>query len=155
MTSCIEEPLICLGLVSPITHLIASATLLFPQPMEPTIPVGSIVYVKPVDFSEISEGDIISFEAGASVVTHRVESIDESQMLITTKGDANETRDGEPVIYENIIGKPVFSIPVLGYLINFIKTPYGLIVAISTAALLIFIGIIVGSRKKDEKNSFL
>ena len=73
--------------------------------MEPTIPVGSIVYVKPVDFSEISEGDIISFESGASVVTHRVESIDKEQMLITTKGDANETVDFSPVAYTNVLGR--------------------------------------------------
>ena len=32
-----------------------------------------------------------------------------------TKGDANEVPDGNLVHYRNIIGKPVFSIPYLGY----------------------------------------
>ena len=57
--------------------------------MEPEIPVGSLVYVKSVAFNELSEQDVIAFEAGASIVTHRIVSIDSGNQLITTKGDAN------------------------------------------------------------------
>ena len=39
ITSSILEPRSCFALCSPNTHLTASATLLFPEPLGPTIPV--------------------------------------------------------------------------------------------------------------------
>ncbi len=96
--------------------------------MEPSISVGSIVYVKEVEFDQLSEGDIIAFESGASVVTHRITSIDDEDMLITTKGDANSAEDFLPVAYVNVIGKVIAHIPVLGYVLAWLSETIGKIV---------------------------
>ena len=41
--------------------------------MEPEIPVGSVVYVKAARPEEVEAGDVIAFNKGGSVITHRVE----------------------------------------------------------------------------------
>ena len=41
--------------------------------------------------------------------------------------------------YKNVIGKPVFSIPYLGYLSHYIQNPPGMYVAIAGGALLILL----------------
>ena len=38
--------------------------------MEPDIPVGSLVYVKPIAPEDIVEGDVIAFSSNDSVVVH-------------------------------------------------------------------------------------
>ena len=117
--------------------------------MEPSITVGSIVYVKSVDFDQLVEGDIIAFESGASVVTHRITSIDNSSKLITTKGDANEVEDFVPVAYTNVIGKVVAHIPFLGYVAAWLSETLGKIVAV----IVLIVGVLLSnlSAKKESK----
>ena len=122
--------------------------------MEPTISVGSIVYVKEVDWGQLSEGDIIAFEAGASVVTHRIVEINSSSMLITTKGDANEVNDFTPVAYTNVIGKVVVHFPLYGYIAAWLSQVSGKIVA----AIILIVGAIlsgIADKKVDDKDSGL
>ena len=88
--------------------------------MAPTIPIGSLVLVKSEDASQIEAGDVIAFQSHSSaVVTHRVVSKDDTAQEFTTKGDANESEDFEPIPYTNLLGKVVFSVPYLG---NFLAT---------------------------------
>ena len=118
--------------------------------MEPTYPVGSLIYVKKVDPSEVQVGDAITFVVNDDllVATHRVVDVevrttrcqavldengaavtdaagnplfeeiplDEPAYYYTTKGDANNAADGAQVYDKNLLGKPVFAIPYLGYL---------------------------------------
>lgn len=124
--------------------------------MEPVYHVGSMLYVKPVAKEDLKVGDAITFAISEdTTVTHRIAQIreDDGTISYVTKGDANETIDGAPVIYENIIGKPVFSVPFVGYVIDFIKTPYGLVVSVSAVALLIFLGILFGEKKSNNNNN--
>lgn len=54
----------------------------------------------------------------------------------------------------NLLGKPVFTIPVLGYVANFVQNPPGLYVTIAACALLlllVFLPDILGGKKKEEK----
>ena len=86
--------------------------------MEPAIKAGSVIYVKPYEKNEaICPGDIISFQAGDVMVTHRVVSADLEGQSVTTKGDANQLQDSAPVPFSNIYGKVRFHIPALGYLL--------------------------------------
>lgn len=116
--------------------------------MEPTISVGSIVYVKEADFADIAVGDIIAFEAGASVVTHRVEEIDSENQLFTTKGDANNTTDFTPVPYTNVIGKVMAHFPFVGNVAAWLSDTVGKIVA----GMILLIGVVLTSfgEKKDS-----
>ena len=111
--------------------------------MEPTYHVGSLIYVKKVDPAAIRPGQVITFMLDENTVaTHRVVEVvpdedDPSTLRFRTKGDANDAEDGSLVHYKNVIGTPVFTIPKLGYVANYIQHPPGLYVAISAGAVLL------------------
>lgn len=117
--------------------------------MEPEISIGSIVYVKPVAFEEIAIGDIIAFESGASVVTHRVQSVNQESRLFTTKGDANNTEDFTPVAYVNVIGKVQAHFPFLGNVAAWLSETIGKIVAV--IILLVGAALSAFGEKKEDK----
>lgn len=113
--------------------------------MEPTYHVGSLIYVKSVDYKKLQAGDPITYMISQdTIVTHRIIEVlpdaeDPDTIRYFTKGDANDVPDGSSVHYKNIIGKPVFSIPYLGYLSNYIQHPPGTYVAIAFGALMILL----------------
>lgn len=113
--------------------------------MEPEYPTGSLIYVKKVDPREIEVDQVITFMLDKNTVaTHRVIEIipDENYPTVVrfrTKGDANEVEDGSLVHMNNVIGTPVFTIPKLGYVANYIQNPPGMYVAISVGAILILL----------------
>ena len=113
--------------------------------MEPTYRTGSLIYVKKVDPYTIQEGQPITFMMNeTTVATHRVVGIvpdeeDPTVIRFRTKGDANDTEDGGLVHYKNVIGRPVFSIPYLGYVADYIQHPPGRYVAISAGAVLLLL----------------
>ncbi|MBE6541314.1 MAG: signal peptidase I [Ruminococcaceae bacterium] len=111
--------------------------------MEPEIMTGSLIYVRPVDTSSIVTGDIITFMLDENTVaTHRVIDVlaDDGTLRFVTQGDTNPTPDANPVHYKNVIGTPVFEIPLLGYAASFISNPPGVYVtAIILAAIIIVI----------------
>ena len=89
--------------------------------MEPAYHVGSLIYVKKVDYRQLEVGDPITYLINEkTVVTHRIVEVlvdenDPDTIRYFTKGDANNVADGSSVHYKNIIGVPVFSIPYLGW----------------------------------------
>ena len=107
--------------------------------MEPKYSVGDLIYVKEVDPKDIKVGDAITFILNEDLVvaTHRVVRIDTEKQHFYTKGDANETEDASPVHYKNLIGVPQFSIPLLGYVSDFIQHEPGTYIAIAACAILI------------------
>lgn len=121
--------------------------------MEPTYKTGSVIYVQPCEADEVEVGDSITFVLNEDLVvaTHRVVSIDESAGSFTTKGDANSAIDGSPVLFENLLGKPVFTIPYLGYLVAYIQEPPGTYVAIAVCALLIMLAFLPDLFAKDAE----
>lgn len=128
--------------------------------MEPTYHVGSLIYVKDVDYKELEAGDVITFMLDEdTVATHRIVEVvpDENEpdtLRYRTKGDANDAEDGSLVHYKNVIGTPVFTIPGLGYFADYIQNPPGTYVAISVGAillLLVFLPDLFSSDPKEEK----
>ncbi|MBQ7499824.1 MAG: signal peptidase I [Clostridia bacterium] len=124
--------------------------------MEPNYHVGSIVYVKPVDPFTLKENDVITFMLDEkNIATHRIIEVlpddeDPSVVRFRTKGDANNVADGNPVHCENIIGKVVFTIPVLGYISNFIQHPPGMYFAIAAVFVLVLLVFLPGMIFKDD-----
>ena len=101
--------------------------------------------------SSYKTGDIITFRSGGSTVTHRITAV--TAEGFRTKGDANNAEDGSLVHYKNVIGTPVFTIPGLGYVANYIQHPPGTYVAISAAAvllLLVFLPDVLAPEKKKS-----
>ena len=127
--------------------------------MEPTYHTGSLIYVKKVDPYTIQEGQPITFMMSeTTVATHRVVGIvpdeeDPTVIRFRTKGDANDAEDGGLVHYKNVIGRPVFSIPYLGYVAEYIQHPPGRYVALSAGAVLLLLVFLpdVFSEDPDKK----
>jgi len=113
--------------------------------MEPTYHTGALLYVKDVDYTELKEGDVITFMLDEdTVATHRIVGVvpdenDPTVIRYRTKGDANDAEDGSLVHYKNVIGTPVFSIPKLGFVANYIQNPPGSYIAISGGAVLLLL----------------
>ena len=126
--------------------------------MEPTYSVGDLIYVKKVAPQSIQVGDPITFVLNEDLVvaTHRVVAIDAENQRFTTKGDANEIEDAAPVHFNNLIGKPIFAIPVLGYVSNWVQNPPGIYIAVGgglALLLAVFVpDIVAGFRKKETEN---
>ena len=128
--------------------------------MEPTYHTGSLIYVKKVDPFQLEAGDVITFMLDEdTVATHRIVGVvpdeeDPSVIRFRTKGDANDSEDGSLVHYKNVVGSPVFTIPKLGYVANYIQKPPGMYVAISAGAillLLVFLPDLFGDHSKEPK----
>lgn len=108
--------------------------------MEPNYSVGSMIYVKPVSFSDLKVGDAITFKGGNYVVTHRIVEIDKENESVVTKGDANNAIDGT-IKYSDIVGRASkLSIPYLGDISNKLSTMNGKILLI-----IILVGLLVFS----------
>ena len=130
--------------------------------MEPAYHTGSLIYVKEVDYRDLGEGDVITFMLNEdTVATHRIVGVvpdenDPSVVRYRTKGDANDAEDGSLVHYKNVIGSPVFTIPYLGYVANYIQNPPGTYIAMSGGAILmilVFLPDLLGSDEAEEKKS--
>ena len=126
--------------------------------MEPTYQTGSLIYVKDVDYQDLKEGDVITFMLNEdTVATHRIVGIvpdenDPSVIRYRTKGDANDAEDGSLVHYMNVLGSPVFTIPKMGYVANYIQNPPGSYLTISAGAilmLLVFLPDLVCRREEE------
>ncbi len=138
--------------------------------MEPEYKAGSVIYLKEIpDKSQIKVGDPITYKVEGidEACTHRVIEVEPNtdpatkqklgEYIFHTKGDANDTADGGVVYSNNVIGRPVFHIPQLGYLANVIKQPTGRMMIISAVCVLLLLMIIpnffvVEEKKKEDKD---
>lgn len=108
--------------------------------MEPNYKVGSLVYVRKTDPEKLQMGDVITFmQSEDTIVTHRIVEVvpDESDpetLWFRTKGDGNDAADGNLVHYKNVIGRVKFSLPLMGYVSNFIQKPPGMYIALAVVA---------------------
>ena len=124
--------------------------------MEPTYSVGDLLYVKEVDPDSVKVGDPITFVLNEDLVvaTHRVVAVDRENRQFVTKGDANETEDANPVHFNNLVGVPVFAIPLLGYVSAYIQNPPGMYVAIALGVALlavVFLPDLLSKKKEKEE----
>lgn len=122
--------------------------------MEPEIPVGSLIFAKEVDPSQLQPKDVVVFLGGQgadSAVTHRVVENQREDRKLVTKGDANAGNDVLPVPYQNVVGRMELSVPSLGFLVSaFADTQGKLSILAFLAAGFLFR--IVGVRLMDESD---
>jgi signal peptidase len=107
-----------------------SALAVLSGSMAPGLPVGAMAFVRPVDPATVEPGDVITFQRAPDapeLVTHRVVSVDDSSgaPVFTTKGDANEEADIDPVAATAVQGKLWFGAPHLGRLSAILHSPKG------------------------------
>ena len=112
--------------------------------MEPSIMTGDMIIIKKE--SSYQKSDVITFkDFNDRTVTHRImetkaavgNANSESAQTYVTKGDANQDSDTGTMPQERVIGKVVQVIPKFGYVVQFIKSPWGFILCIIAPAILI------------------
>lgn len=102
--------------------------------MQPQIAVNDMVITRRSAQYEVN--DIIMFHSGNSVVTHRITQ--KTSQGYITKGDANNTEDSQIVTEENIVGKVILTIPHIGAVFEFTRTPLGMLCVIVFGMLILF-----------------
>ena len=120
--------------------------------MEPTIKTGSLCFInKKVDVQEIKKKDVIAFKLDdGTLVTHRVDKINKDGII--TKGDNNKRVDDGVVTANNYVGKNIFWIPKVGYVVMAFQSTRGKIVLITCVVLLFVVGMLFGDDTKKKKN---
>lgn len=101
--------------------------------MEPTIMTGDVIFVRPR--KNYGVDDVITFiSPERHTVTHRIIGVDAStngEIKIQTQGDNNNAPDPYTIAGNAIVGEWWFTIPYLGYVEVFARTPTGIIVIVS------------------------
>lgn len=124
--------------------------------MEPKLKPGDLVILQSIDPVAVKIDDVITYKnTQNTMVTHRVVDLNvkEGETLFETKGDANNVKDAELVQSEQLVGSLLFSIPIAGYLVNFLKSPMGLILLMILPFLYLSIGvfnILFNNKKKQD-----
>jgi len=118
--------------------------------MENTIMTGDIILTK--SMPQYNKYDVITFkEAGERIVTHRIIQVNEGEAEksdFITKGDANRSIDNDTVTQEQILGKVMFVVPKVGFLVAFAKSPFGLIILILIPSALLIIDRLIKMSQK-------
>lgn len=119
--------------------------------MEPTIETGSLCFInKHTDIKNIKEKDIIAFkQKDGTLITHR--AIKVTEMGIQTKGDNNKVTDSKIVEKENFVGKNIFWIPKIGYIVKRFQSTTGVIILVTCVILLFVTGLLFGEDDKKTK----
>lgn len=110
--------------------------------MEPTIKTGGIVFIAPSQNYKL--GDVITFGQDTKTqipTTHRIVKVEGegSSKKFITKGDANDAEDPNPVSLSSVNGKVLFSMPYLGFVLDFAKKPLGFVFLVGIPALSIIV----------------
>ncbi len=105
--------------------------------MEPVIPTGALIFSLPQ--KNYRSGDVLTFKSGNRLITHRAmyQEYTLEDSFFTTKGDANEEVDANRVSKSQVVGKVVFSVPYIGYLADYAKTPKGFILFVIVPATIV------------------
>lgn len=114
--------------------------------MEPELSKGDLIIVK--DNEDYGIGDVVVFQDADILVVHRIVDMDDGS--VTTKGDANPVAD-QPVGRDTVKGVVTASVPHLGTLVNIIKSPFGTVLVIICAVLLLEVPRRREKQKADEE----
>ncbi len=127
---------LCLGVsggVLALVILLAVVTIVIPKfagatslavltgSMEPSLPPGTLIVIRPVNPAELAIGDVITYQIRSgdpALITHRIVAVDSSttgDTTYVTKGDNNSDNDTDPVIDDQVRGRLWYAVPAVGY----------------------------------------
>jgi signal peptidase len=128
--------------------------------MEPGLPPGTLVIVKPIDPQDIKIGTIVTYqlESGEDVVvTHRVVEIQGQNLpggdpSYITKGDANSAPDAKPVTPVQIRGSVWYSVPWVGWINNIVNGDLrAIVIPIVAGLLFLYAGWMIVSNRIEAR----
>jgi signal peptidase I len=123
--------------------------------MEPTVPLGSLVWLHPLDTYTV--GQVIAYNHPDSnnahtVVLHRIQTKTENMATTyQTKGDANSSVDAVTIHESNILGAMKYRIHFVGYVVTWLQSQVGVLVTIIFPAILLvthYIRSLVSARRQ-------
>ena len=118
--------------------------------MTGAIEAGDAIIIKNSDSYAV--GDVITYfpEDESFSVTHRIVRMEGDKFY--TKGDANQSEDSDPVLIEQIVGKVAVKLDKVGYFIEWLRSPVGIIFAATFIVLLILI-IVIEDKRRGKTDS--
>lgn len=125
--------------------------------MEPAIGVGDLSVVAPTKPEEMMVGDVITYRTNTRpdlAITHRLVGIsldEQGQFSFQTKGDANTSVDQVTVTPGSVLGRVTYTIPKLGYLVEFSKRPEGKVALIGIPGLLLALDYLLRRRRPSPE----
>lgn len=124
--------------------------------MEPKIHTGSIVFDQKQSDYRVNEIITYTLSGKDKTVTHRINEVNDINGTISyqVKGDANNAPDSESIYMYQVVGRVLFSLPLLGYIVAFARTLPGLVILVIIPATIIIyeeIGKIRSEMKRIKK----
>src|SRR6188472_4042195 len=95
--------------------------------MEPALGVGDLAVVGAVRPEQLKVRDIISYRTPARpnvVITHRLVGLGRNEagrLTFETRGDANDSVDQVEVDSQAVLGRVIYAVPRIGYLVDFAR----------------------------------
>ncbi|MCB7137272.1 signal peptidase I [Cellulosimicrobium marinum] len=124
--------------------------------MEPTLPVGTLAVVRPVDPADIAIGDVVTYLPNPddlTAVTHRVTEIRheaDGTRSFVLQGDANSAPD--PLVdEEQVRGELWYSVPYLGYVNTAVNGERGVAVVVVAAGFFLWAGVLWWKAWRDRR----
>lgn len=112
--------------------------------MEPTLPPGTLVVVRPTPVQDIRLGDVVTYQinpGNPAVVSHRVievHAISNGTKEFVTQGDNNPSADAAPVTEAQIKGVVWYSVPYVGWASIAVGHYSGWLVPLAAIGLLVY-----------------
>lgn len=122
---------------------------------------GAVVYVKQIDISELKSGNRVTYKLNDSgeIATNTIQSVDLEKGLFYIKdkelsyGDNLSSDELVPFTVDSIIGKTLFTVPLLGYAVDYISTKTGFAVLLAVVAFFIITAFVTASPSVKSKRS--
>ena len=115
--------------------------------MEPTIGTGSFILIDKKD-KDVDVGDIIAYKHQDMQVSHRIVEITEDGYI--TKGDANDNVDFYAVDPDNLIGTAKFTIPKIGYILDWTASAQGIILLTTICVMLLLTSALINNMENKK-----
>ena len=121
------------------------------ESMEPTFYKDDLAVVKKCKLGELQKGEIITFKQDDRIISHRIYMITKGREKIEfiTKGDNNAVQDKDPVQFQDVYGKVIFTIPKIGKVVHYIQNARGFV----NILIFVIIVYILISLKDKQKNT--
>ena len=129
--------------------------------MEPSLPPGTLIIVKPTDPDTLAVGDVVTYQIRSGepeVITHRIISVTVGSAggrSFELQGDNNSDPDVDAVMPEQIQGTVWYSVPLVGHANNFMNgearsfiIPVGAVLLFSYAGYQIASGLAQAAKKR-------
>jgi signal peptidase len=129
------------------------------QSMEPGLPPGTLVVIRPTPVDDIRVGDVVTYQirsGESAVVSHRVtaKTYTDGELTFVTKGDNNDAVDPEPVREVQIRGTLWYSLPLLGWVNSILNGANRTVVlAIVAGGLFLYAAVSVAGAVRDRRRA--